>query len=107
MRRIHVALAVPDFSAALRDYTALLSDTPCCVVDGTYALWRTREVNLSVTAVPSQNGMLRHLGFEDSEAEQPSEATDSSGIVWERFSEPQQRAEILARWPHAKFRDEG
>jgi hypothetical protein len=28
-----------------------------------------------------------------------------NGILWERFDEAQQRAEILALWPHAELRD--
>jgi hypothetical protein len=34
-----------------------------------------------------------------------TEERDSNGIVWERFSVEQQRAEIIEYWPHARFHD--
>ncbi len=105
MKRIHIALAVADFDASLREYTARLGAEPCCVVSDTYALWRTDHVNLSISVKPAEAGRLRHLGFEDSEAQAMSEEADVNGITWERFAQRHQRDEILKYWPHAKFRD--
>jgi len=106
-RRIHIALAVRDIDAAVRDYSARLGAQPCCVVEGIYALWRTDQVNLSISVMPEVAGTLRHLGFEDPESPIMSVETDANGIEWERFTEEQQMAEIRQRWPHATFRTSG
>jgi len=103
-KRFHVALAVRDFDEALREYTARLAAEPCCTVDGRYALWRTGEVNLSVSVDPERAGALRHVGFEDPGAPEMTMATDPNGFLWERFSEAQQDEEIRNRWPDARFR---
>lgn len=106
-RRFHLALAVRDFDASLRDYGARLGVGPCCVVDGTYALFRTEQVNLSISFQPNPSSALRHLGFEDPGAPQMTAERDVNGIEWERFTEEQQRAEILQRWPNARFSERG
>jgi hypothetical protein len=103
MKRIHVALAVRDFSLSVEEYTKRLGIEPCCTVEGTYALWCTDTVNLSISVKPAEAGRLRHLGFEDPNAEAMSEETDVNGIVWERFTAEQQRQEILKYWPNARF----
>ncbi len=102
-RRIHVALAVRDLTASIQDYTARLGIGPCCIVEGTYALWRTEHLNLSITVKADAAGTLRHLGFEDPLATEMSAQRDGNGIEWERFTEGQQRDEILRNWPHARF----
>jgi catechol 2,3-dioxygenase-like lactoylglutathione lyase family enzyme len=104
MRRIHVALAVRDYDAAVRDYTRRLGAEPCGTVQGVYALWRTEEVNLSIRVNPSAAGTLRHLGFEDASASEFTQEEDAEGIVWERFAPAHQDAEIRAHWPEAVFR---
>ncbi|MDB4971691.1 MAG: hypothetical protein JWN48_32 [Myxococcaceae bacterium] len=105
-KRLHIALAVQDYEASLREYTARLQTPPCCTVEGTYALWRTDQLNLSISVKPDQPpGQLRHLGFEDPQAPAVEEERDVNGIVWERFSASQQRAEILRYWPHALFHE--
>jgi hypothetical protein len=103
VRRLHVALAVRDLVASVRDYSDRLGAPPCCIVDGAYALWRTDHVNLSISVMPAAAGALRHLGFEDSGATTMGVETDVNGIEWERFTEAQQRSEILRHWPHARF----
>jgi catechol 2,3-dioxygenase-like lactoylglutathione lyase family enzyme len=103
MKRIHVALAVRDLNEAVREYTERLGAKPYCTVEGTYALWRTDHVNLSVSVKPEEAGTLRHLGFEDSEATGFGEERDANGFAWERFTLEQQDEEIRQRWPHAKF----
>jgi catechol 2,3-dioxygenase-like lactoylglutathione lyase family enzyme len=105
-KRMHVALSVADLDASIEDYTARLGAPPCAVVDGVYALFRTESLNLSIRVSAEETGRLRHLGFEDPSAAQMIEENDVNGVVWERFTEAQQRQEILARWPHARFRDE-
>lgn len=105
MKRIHIALAVRDFSASVEEYTARLGAAPSCTVEGTYALWRTDQVNLSISVKPMEAGRLRHLGIEDPNAEAMSEERDTNGIIWERFTAQQQRDEILKYWPDAEFRD--
>jgi hypothetical protein len=103
MKRVHLALAVADFDGSLREYSARLALLPCCIVRGTYALWRTEQLNLSISAKPDQAGQVRHLGFEDSTAEAMTEDVDTNGFVWERFTAEQQREEILRLWPDAEF----
>jgi hypothetical protein len=98
-------LAVQNFRIAIQEFTVRLGTPPYCTVEETYALWRTDQVNLSISVNPSEAGQLRHLGFEDPAADSYSEETDSNGFVWERFSNEHQRGEILKYWPHAKFRE--
>jgi catechol 2,3-dioxygenase-like lactoylglutathione lyase family enzyme len=103
-KRFHVALAVRDFDEAIHDYTARLGAEPCCTVENTYALWRTPEVNLSISVNPERAGSLRHVGFEDSSAPAMTMDNDRNGVEWEHFSEAQQDEEIRSRWPNARFR---
>jgi catechol 2,3-dioxygenase-like lactoylglutathione lyase family enzyme len=86
MRRIHIALAVDDLEATITDYTERLGARPVTVVPGTYALWRTPEVNLSVNSDVEGSGRLRHIGFEDDTVATKTESHDVNGIVWETFS---------------------
>ena len=102
-RRIHIAIAVRELEPSLGEYSRRLGAEPCCVVEGIYALWRTDQVNFSISVNPEAAGTLRHLGFEDAEAPEMSSNFDVNGIEWERFTEAQQRAEIEQRWPDAKF----
>lgn len=86
MRRFHVALAVDDLRSTIADYSARLGAEPVAVVEGTYALWRTDEVNLSVHEEPAAAGRLRHVGFEDDDAAARTEERDVNGLLWESFS---------------------
>jgi catechol 2,3-dioxygenase-like lactoylglutathione lyase family enzyme len=86
MRRLHVALAVDDLDATIHDYSERLGAVPVAVVVGTYALWRTPEVNLSVNCDVAAGERLRHLGFEDDAVSTKSESTDVNGLLWESFS---------------------
>jgi len=98
--RFHIALSATDVEAVVADYRARLGVEPVVTVRGTYALFRTRELNLSIrqdSRVPS--GQLRHLGWEDPNATAFSAETDSLGIVWERFNAEAQAKEIEAAWP--------
>jgi catechol 2,3-dioxygenase-like lactoylglutathione lyase family enzyme len=101
VRRLHVALAVDDLEATIRDYSVKLGADPIVVVAGAYALWRTAEVNLSVNCDPSLTERLRHLGFEDDATASKSIATDVNGLVWESFSAAQQDEEIVRAYGEA------
>jgi hypothetical protein len=103
MRRVHIALAVGELESSIIEYTKRLGAKPCCVVANAYALWRTDQVNLSITVNADEAGALRHLGFEDSNAETKTFETDINGFMWERFTEEQQNQEILNLWPNASF----
>lgn len=88
----------------VNDYTRRLGAPPCLVIAGQYALWRTDVLNISVrynSATPP--GSLRHLGWEDSTAENFSQETDVNGVVWERFNAMIQAEEIAAIWPEVAY----
>jgi hypothetical protein len=95
MRRLHVALAVDDLDATIRDYTGRLGGDPVAVVPGKYALWRTPEVNLSINCDVALTERLRHIGFEDDAAIARTESTDVNGLMWEWFDAKGQDAEII------------
>jgi hypothetical protein len=98
-RRIHIALGVADVGASVADYSRRLGCAPSVQVPGTYALWRSEEVNFSIRHAPDQAGRLRHLGWEDPEAELFTRDTDLNGVTWELFTAKQQENEIEAAWP--------
>ena len=106
MKRIHVALAVSKLDDAIADTRARLGVEPCVVVPGTYALFRTASVNLSLTENAEQAGRLRHLGVEDPEAPTFSSNPAPDGFVWERFTAEQQADEINTWWPEANYTPE-
>jgi hypothetical protein len=97
-RRIHVALGVVDVARSVVDYSARLGCAPSVHVPDQYALWRCDEVNFSIRRTGGAPA-LRHLGWEDPSAAYFSEETDVNGILWERFSDEQQQAEIERHWP--------
>jgi uncharacterized cupin superfamily protein len=102
-RRIHIALTVRDLTPSIQEYSRRLGVDPCCVVAETYALFRTDQLNLSISVDRDAAGTLRHLGFEDPDAREASVERDVNGIDWERFTQQQQRAEIERKWPSANF----
>lgn len=105
MRKFHIAISTNRIDDTIGDYSARLGVEPCSVVAGEYALWRTETLNVSVRRDPScEPGALRHLGWEDPEAETFSDTTDVNGIKWERFSAEGQASEINALWPEARYR---
>ena len=100
MNKIHIALATNDIEGTVKDYSQRLGCEPCVVVPNQYALWRRESINLSVRQDSScKPGELRHLGWEDAEAEKMSSEKDVNGIVWEHFSAEQQADEIEEAWP--------
>jgi catechol 2,3-dioxygenase-like lactoylglutathione lyase family enzyme len=97
-RRIHIALGVEDVARSVDDYSERLGRPPVVNVPGEYALWRSREVNLSIRRNTGP-ACLRHLGWEESSAPEFGSDVDVNGIVWEHFSAEQQDAEIRRHWP--------
>ena len=103
MKKLHLALAVNCLEVSVAEYSRLLGSQPIAIAKNRYALWRTNEVNLSITEQPDKVGTLRHLGFEDSEASQIASQYDSSGFEWVHFTAEQQRQEILRYYPDADY----
>lgn len=100
MKRFHLAIATQDIASTVQDYTERMGMEPCAVVEGEYALWRNKFLNISVRQDPScKPGELRHLGWEDSDANEFTTSTDVNGIVWEHFSAQQQADEMTEIWP--------
>lgn len=85
------------------DYTDRLGAEPVVIVPGEYALWRTERLNLSIRKVNGSSDPLRHLGWEDSEAQSFTTETDCNGIVWENFATIHQAHEINEIWPDANY----
>ncbi len=103
MRRLHIALTVKDLNTAIEDYSRRLNAEPVSVANNAYALWRTREVNLSISQNPEAAGRVRHLGFEDPQAPEMTMDYDADGFMWEHFSAEQQREEIFRYYPEASY----
>ena len=95
MKKLHLAISTNDIKASITDYSERLGSPPCSVVTGEYALWRTEILNLSIRQDPScSSGGLRHLGWEDTNANEFTRDTDVNGIVWEHFNAQNQADEI-------------
>lgn len=95
MKRFHIALAVQNLEISIDDYSKRLGQSPNAVVPGKYAMWRTDLLNFSISEMPEHTGQLRHIGFEDSEAQGFSSTPDVNGIEWELFSERGQDEKIV------------
>jgi catechol 2,3-dioxygenase-like lactoylglutathione lyase family enzyme len=108
MKKLHLALSSSDIAASVADYSARLGCRPALVIEGTYALWRTETLNLSIRHAPEvAPGQLRHLGWEDDEAQAFTTEVDVNGITWERFAARHQAEEIQAAWPGTNYQVEG
>jgi hypothetical protein len=104
VNKLHIAIATNNIEETIKDYTTRLGIEPCSFVVNEYALWRTEALNFSVRQDSTcKPGELRHLGWEDSSAQEFSQDTDVNGIIWERFSAKQQADEINEIWPEANF----
>lgn len=99
MKKFHIALSVKDLKTSIEDYSRYLGQAPVRVIEGEYALWRTDTLNFSIRREVQSAGNLRHLGWEDSNAQEFSKTQDVNGIVWENFSASLQEKEIQALWP--------
>ena len=104
MKKIHIAIATNDIDETVRDYSARLGFEPCLVIPKEYALWRNKSINLSIRQEPGYApGELRHLGWEDPEANDFTASRDVNGIFWEIFSAQQQADEIEEAWPGTSY----
>ena len=105
MRKIHIALSTRDLQSSAKEYSARPRCEPCSLVADEYALWRTESINLSLRNDPNCSaGELRHLGWEDSDAQEFSKESDVNGIVWENFRASHQADEINNMWPSAQYK---
>lgn len=95
MERFHIGLAVEDLGTSIDDYSKRLGQDPNTVVPGKYAVWRTSLLNFSINEMPERTGELRHIGFENDDAEGFSNSVDVNGIEWELFSEKDQDEQIM------------
>jgi catechol 2,3-dioxygenase-like lactoylglutathione lyase family enzyme len=95
MKRFHIALAVSDLNASIDDYSARLGQPPQAVVTGTYAMWRTDQLNFSIRQQPDRRGQLCNFGFEDDDATGFTSEVDANGIPWERFSTVEQDLQVI------------
>ncbi|OZG72554.1 hypothetical protein BTA51_15675 [Hahella sp. CCB-MM4] len=104
-RIFHLAIAVQDVNASVEEYNERIGQAADVVVDGQYALWRTKELNFSIRkASPGDVGKLRHIGWEMDDVPQFTCDKDSNGILWEEFTAKQQAAEIDAAWPGTGYK---
>lgn len=103
MKILHLAIAVSNIDQSVVDYSARLGVAPVVVIPNEYALWRTETLNLSIRMTREYSGVMRHLGWEDTEATEFSRDTDSNGITWEKFSASHQAQEINEIWPSANY----
>lgn len=98
-RKFHIAIAVADLSQSVQDYSQRLACQPQIVIENEYALWRTDTLNFSIRRTAENPGIVRHLGWEDSEASIFTENIDCNGLKWERFNDQNQLQEIRETWP--------
>lgn len=103
MRRFHIALSIENIEESIVDYSRILGCAPCVVVPNEYALWRNDVVNFSIKRVENAQERLRHLGWEDSDANSFTMENDKNGITWEKFSASQQAEEINRIWPDTDY----
>ena len=96
----HIVLSVKSIAQSVEDYTQRLGQAPDIIVENEYALWRSDAVNFSIRQVGQGESCntLRHIGFEDEDAQEMSESTDCNGIVWEHFAASHQDKEIKDLW---------
>ncbi|PZD72504.1 hypothetical protein C1752_03699 [Acaryochloris thomasi RCC1774] len=106
LKKLHLAISTDKIDETVKDYSKRFGASPCSVINGEYALWRTESLNISIRYDANAPGALRHLGWEDASAPEFSEETDVNGIVWERFSAQHQADEINALWPSATYQPE-
>jgi len=95
MKRFHIALAVKSLEDSIADYNKRLGKEPTAIVPGKYAMWRTDLLNFSINELPGKAGLLRHIGFEDDQADGFSSSRDVNEIEWELFSERDQDERIV------------
>lgn len=104
MKKLHLAIVTNSIDDTVEDYSLRLGSSPCVLVPNTYALWHKEYINLSVRYDPScKPGELRHLGFEDPDAEKFTTSKDVNKITWENSNAQQQAEEIFDVWPDTAY----
>ena len=101
--KVHIAISVSDISQSVEEYTVFLKEPPVLVVTNQYALWRTKEINLSLRKTYDSPGTIRHLGFEDDVFSSFDTFTDRDGVLWETFNKSNQKSEIQTIWPFIDY----
>ena len=96
--KVHIAISVSDISQSIEEYGHFLNEPPILVIPNQYALWRTKEINLSLRKTNDAPGTIRHLGFEDDSFNKFDTFTDSDGVLWETFNKVNQKDEIQTIW---------
>jgi hypothetical protein len=96
-------ISVQDIAASVEDYSQRLACQPCLIIADEYALWRTASVNFSIRQTQEAIGTIRHLGWEDDNADSFTKEIDVNGIEWERFSAEVQAEEIRDIWPQIDY----
>jgi hypothetical protein len=61
-------------------------------------MWRTDQLNFSISREPAHAGQLRHVGFEDDDARGFTSDADVNGIAWESFSAVAQDLRIISTY---------
>ena len=98
MKKFHLALSVAEIEQSIIEYSKRLGGPPTVIIPNEYALWRTDTLNFSIRRSGEGVGMLRHLGWEDSQALRFETEKDVNGVLWERFTSEQQAQEIEETW---------
>ncbi len=101
-KKFHIALSVSDIPQSVADYSRRLGYKPTLVIKNEYALWRTDSLNFSIRKTAEGAGTLRHVGWEDSQAQKFDSEKDCNEILWEHFSADHQAQEIRETWPDTK-----
>lgn len=103
MKKFHIAIAVSDIERSIADYSKRLEHLPQIIIPGEYALWRTEFLNVSIRKIEDASGIVRHLGWEDPDANKFTMEKDVNGLVWEHFNAEHQLEEIHQAWPKVEL----
>ena len=101
--KTHIAISVKDINTSILEYNKLLNCKPVLVIENEYALWRTKELNLSLRKTDETPGVIRHLGFESEKYKDFDTFVDSNGVLWELFDKKAQAKEINELWDDANY----
>ena len=98
MKRFHISIAVKNLDESIKWYSNKLGCKPCVVVAERYALLRNDMLNFSISQKPEIAGHVRHIGFENSDAQNFTETHDCNGLMWEEFTSEMQMQEIKEKF---------
>ncbi len=94
MKNFHISPAVKNIQESVVEYSAKFGFEPQIVIDDKYALWKMEALNFLISCKSEIAGQMRHLGFENPQAQSFATSTDCNGILWEDFTEQMQKEEI-------------